>query len=191
MVIFPIDEIKRKAFHLLMLIYICAYWVLPRTLVISALALFFVLVTAAELIRLRHDGFNRWLLAVLGGVHRPDEEKKVSAIPWTLAGSLLTMLLFPDRRIVLVSFLYLALGDTAAALVGRNYGKIRFSNGKSLEGSMACMAVCFLAGLVFFSWPVALLGAFCATVLETFPGKLNDNFWMPVASAAVLMMVVK
>lgn len=191
MVIHPLDEIKRKAFHLLMLIYIAAYWVLPRPLVIGFLAIFLALVIAVEVFRLRHEGFNRRLLTLIGGVHRPGEEKKVSAIPWTIAGSLLTMLLFPDRRIVLVSFLYLALGDTAAALVGRNFGKVRFPNGKSLEGSMACFAACFLAGIVFFSWPVALLGAACATVLETFPGKLNDNFWMPVASAAVLTLVVQ
>jgi dolichol kinase len=82
--------------------------------------------------------------------------------------------------------LYLALGDSAAALFGKKHGHTRTWYDKTLEGSIACFVVCALAGLFFFKPTFAILGAACAAVIEILPWPLNDNFWMPLVSACLL-----
>jgi glycerol-3-phosphate acyltransferase PlsY len=189
MVIFPIEELKRKSFHLLTLIYIFAYWFLPKEPVLWAMGIIIFFVAVLEGARMRFPEFNKQIMKVMSGAYRESEINKVSGLPWTLSGSFFTMLLFPDKNIVLASLFYLAFGDAAAALVGKRMGKRKIFWGKTLEGSLACFAVCFLVGLFFFKLPLALAGAFAAAVIELFPWALNDNFWMPIISAFVLTQI--
>jgi dolichol kinase len=92
----------------------------------------------------------------------------------------------PNKNIVLACLFYLAFGDASAALVGKRMGKRKIFWDKTLEGSLACFFVCFLIGLFFFKWPLALAGALIAAFIELFPWALNDNFWMPIISAFVI-----
>jgi len=188
--IFPLDEVKRKSFHLLSIIYILAYWALPKMVVLWGLGAVIVIVVLGEGIRLRISAFNKWILYVLGGVHRMEEENNLSGLPWTLAGSFFTILFFHDRTVVLVSLLYLALGDASAALIGRCFGKHRIARGKSIEGSLACFCACCIVGLFFLKPPLIIIGALIATLIELIPWPLNDNFWMPLASATILTLLM-
>lgn len=188
--LFPIDEIKRKSFHLLIVLYILAYWLLPRGFVLWGFGILISIVIIGEIVRLRVPAFNERLLNLLGGIHREEETKKLSGLPWTLSGSFLTILLFPNRTVVLVSFFYLAFGDAIAALAGKQFGKRRICGAKTLEGSMACFLVCLAAGLPFLPWKTAVAGAFCATLIELVPWPLNDNFWMPIFSALALTILL-
>jgi len=183
---FPIDEVKRKTFHVLTLVYMIAYWVLPWPYVISGMGVILVLAMIGEIIRLNNPPFNEWLLEKLGGVHRKEEAHRMSGLIWTITGSMLTMLIFPDKNIVFACLLYLALGDSVAALIGKHRGKNPIWNKKTLEGSLACFFVCIIIGLFLLPWKFALLGAFVATIIETIPWPLNDNFWLPLISAAIL-----
>ncbi|MBN1621434.1 MAG: hypothetical protein JW871_02450 [Endomicrobiales bacterium] len=187
--LFPIDEIKRKTFHFLTIFYIIAYWFLPRTVVIWGMALLITVVVIGEIVRFRFPAFNNWILKVLMGVHREEEVKKISGLPWTLSGSFLTMLIFPDKRIVLVSLLYLAFGDAFAALFGRRFGRHKIFRQKSLEGSVACFIACLIIGIIFMNWQAAILGALFITALELIPWPLNDNFWLPPLSALFLHLL--
>jgi dolichol kinase len=191
MAFFPEDEVKRKLFHLLTLAYIGGYWLLPRPFVLWTMGFVTAFAIMMEVVRLHVPSLNTWILNILGGVHRPEEEKKVSGLPFTLSGSFLTMLFFVDTRIVITSLLYLAFGDTMAALVGRGLGKKKIMNGKkTFEGSLACFFVCFFVGLFFFNWRAAFCGAMIATLIELAPWPLNDNFWVPLVSAASLTLLV-
>jgi dolichol kinase len=189
MFLFPLDEIKRKSFHLLILLYIIAYWLLARNIVLWGFGILISFVVVGELLRLRMPVFNAWLLDTLGGIHREEETKKLSGLPWTLSGSFLTILLFPNKTIVLVSFFYLVFGDAIAALAGKRFGRHHIVGEKTLEGSIACLLVCFVAGVFFFGWQMATLGALCATVIELVPWPMNDNFWMPLFSASILTLL--
>jgi dolichol kinase len=90
---------------------------------------------------------------------------------------------------VFASFLYFAFGDSAAALVGKIIGRHKTFPGKSLEGSLACFAVCFIAGLFIFNWQFALAGATIAAIVEAIPWKISDNFWMQIINAGVLTLL--
>jgi dolichol kinase len=124
---------------------------------------------------------------------REAERRNLSGASFMLAGSLATALLFP-RTLAIVAILFLTLGDVAATLVGSWQGRTRLGR-KSLEGSLACLAACAVVGLAGHLLqpqiaPLALsLGAVTATLLESLPWKLNDNFTLPVGSAAVMLAV--
>ena len=66
---FPKDEIKRKTFHILTLIYVAAYWFLPKNIVLIGLLIAIIIVLLGEFIRARNEKFNVFILKVLGGVH--------------------------------------------------------------------------------------------------------------------------
>ncbi len=188
---FPIDELKRKLFHLLTLIYIILYWVTPTAFILTGLGITIVVIFVIEITRLKHSRFNYWALSLLGGVHRGTETDKVSGLGFTLAGSFFTILLFfGDRNIVMASFMYLAFGDSSAALFGRAFGKHQIIKGKTVEGSLACFIVCLISGFFFLSPPLALIGAVVATLVELIPWPLSDNFWMPLVASGTLILVV-
>ena len=189
MALFRKDELKRKTFHILTLIYIGAYYFFSARLVIIALALLVLVVIVGEIMRKKNAVFNKWILKILGGVHRDEEVNKISGLPWTLLGSLLVMVLFKDKDLVLVTLLYMAFGDAIAALVGKTYGKHRILGKKTLEGSASCLVVCFFIGIAFFDCKIAFVSALFMTVIELIPWPLNDNFWIPVLTASFIHLI--
>ncbi|MCL2390568.1 MAG: hypothetical protein FWD54_05380 [Endomicrobia bacterium] len=189
MVSVPKDELKRKGFHLCTLIYVLGYWYLPKPVVIWGLSIAIALVIILEILRFKVPVCNNFFCNNFKGFYRPEEAKKVSGLIGTLSGALITIILFQNRHMVLASFLYLALGDSAAALVGKTLGKHKSFAGKSIEGSISCFVVCFIAGLFIFNWKFALAGALIATVVEAIPWKINDNFWMQIVNAGLLTLL--
>jgi dolichol kinase len=190
MLSFPKNEIKRKAFHLLSLIYVFGYWYLPKNVVLFGIGIAIIIVAFLEYIRFKFPKFNDFFKNNFKGFYRPQEADKLSGLVWTLSGTFVTILLFPNKSIVFASLLYLSLGDAAAALVGKVIGKHKIAfTGKSIEGSLACFKVCLVAGLFLFNVKFALIGAIVATLVEAMPWKLNDNFWMQIINAGVLTVL--
>ncbi|MDR0820304.1 MAG: hypothetical protein LBN19_02105 [Endomicrobium sp.] len=185
----PKDEIKRKGFHLLSLIYVFGYWYLPKTAVVCGLVIAIVIVVLFEYLRFKIPRLNNFFKNNFKGFYRPEEADKISALTGTLSGALLAIVMFPNRYMVFASFLYFAFGDSTAALAGKIFGRHKTFAGKTLEGSLACFTVCFIAGLFIFNWQFALAGAFIAAIVEAIPWKISDNFWMQMINAGVLTLL--
>jgi uncharacterized protein (TIGR00297 family) len=98
----------------------------------------------------------------------------------------------------------MAVGDAAASVVGRRFGRTPYETvggeRKSLEGSMAMLASTFAAVLAVLWWipgvdesaprvPLAFLCAVVATCVEAFGTKGRDNLLVPLAAGAVLYLV--
>lgn len=184
-------ELLRKVFHLLCLTYLAGYhWIgLNPTLLI--LGAFILLEACVEAARLKLPRFNEALISFFGGIHREEERHAVSGILWTATGCWLTLFFFGSRPVIVdAGILCLAFGDLAAALVGKGIGRVHigmFGRRKTLEGSLACFAVCAAVALwLGFGLPAALLAAAVATAIELFPVPLNDNLWLPLGAALVL-----
>jgi len=187
-------EVKRKVFHCLSLVYLAAYHLLGAPITTVLLSVWVVVEGGLEAARLRDPRLNSFLMRFFGGIHRPGEESRVSGVFWTSLGCLATVVFFSGHpRVVTASFLFLALGDGAAALVGKAFGRIRFSmrgRTKSLEGSAACLAACLAAGWAAGLTPGRIIvGAVTATLVELLPVPLDDNFWLPLLSAAAILLV--
>ena len=69
-----------------------------------------------------------------------------------MAGITISVAAFP-KRVAVLSILYLALGDPFASTMGIKYGKLgpRFSNGKSLIGSVGGFAICAVTTGLYFA----------------------------------------
>lgn len=113
-----------------------------------------------------------------------------SGSPPYLASAAVTTLLFP-LPFSIISFLCMMFGDTAAALIGRKFGKHKFSNGKSMEGCAAFLITDWLIviGAYFitgtFGWIIlvcGLIGVVLAMIAELFNEELHldDNFSIPL-----------
>ncbi|MEK7858717.1 MAG: hypothetical protein AAB320_06200 [Elusimicrobiota bacterium] len=185
-------ELGRKAFHMLSLVYLAAYHWLGYPRIVPLLAAWLVVVTVVELGRFLIPSLGAWLAVFFSGLIRETELRAFSGIFHTTAGCLIVMAWAGGRpALVVASVLNLALGDAAAALVGKRFGRIKIAGGKkSVEGSLACLAVCWGCG-VWAGLPpaAALAGALSATAVELLPTTpwFNDNLWMPVASCAALL----
>lgn len=102
--------------------------------------------------------------------------------------------------------LVLTVADTAAALVGARFGRIRYRTGgvdecKSLEGSVAFWVLAFLAVFLPLAWQSgaagqwkALLSAFLAATLLTLVEAVSiggrDNLYVPLLAAFLLLKTV-
>ena len=96
------------------------------------------------------------------------------------------------REVAVAACEFLVFGDTAAALVGKSFGRFRVFD-KTLEGSLACFVVCGAVGWTLSALhpaqlplPVALAGAFVATIFEILPVPVDDNLKIPLSAGLVM-----
>jgi phosphoserine phosphatase len=106
-------------------------------------------------------------------------------------GILLTLLLFaaPTSSAAIAIF---ALGDSAASIFGKIFGKkiLPFNKGKTLEGLAIGLFFGFLAASFFVNPLRALAGAAVAMFVESLPLPISDNLMVPLTAGAVLTFIV-
>ncbi len=180
-------ELRRKAVHLATLIIPIGYSLTSDTAVLSFLVPFFLLYLTVDLLRHVHPGlaslFRKYFF---GRVLREKEEPTLMGSTYFLFSSILTILLF-TKPIAIASLLILILSDTAAALVGKGFGRVPLF-GKTLEGSLAFFGTSLLIvwlypGLDRLSGSVAALGA---SVIEALPIPLDDNLTIPLIAGTLM-----
>jgi HAD superfamily phosphoserine phosphatase-like hydrolase len=105
-------------------------------------------------------------------------------------GILITLLLFP-APVNSAAIAIFALGDSTASLFGGLLSKkpLLFNKGKTLEGSIAGFFFAFLAGSLFISPAMALIGAAVAMAIECLPLPVDDNVPIPLCTGLALMLV--
>ena len=110
-----------------------------------------------------------------------------------LAGILLSLLFF-DSRIASAAIIILAVGDPAAHIIGKYYGKkkIIINNKKLLEGTMAGTLLGTFAASIFMPIPIAFFGAASGMMAEAFDIQflhLDDNLFIPLTSGLVMTII--
>jgi dolichol kinase len=113
---------------------------------------------------------------------------------------LLVVVFFFSKPVVLLSVLFLAIGDPIAAIVGTRWGRTKITKRKSLEGSVANFLATALVSLLFGlfylqlgvpqSLLLTLLGGTVSTLVELLPAPIDDNFTIPVGSALLLSLFI-
>jgi phytol kinase len=105
-------------------------------------------------------------------------------------GVMLSLLLFPPP-ISYASIAIVCLGDSAASIFGKFFGKtpIPFNKGKNMEGSIAGFVFAVLGAAVFLHLPKALVGAAIGMLVESLPLPINDNLSTPLATGTVLTLL--
>lgn len=94
------------------------------------------------------------------------------------------VVLFP-ATVVVPSLIALAVLDSVTTVVGIRFGTRRFSNGKSLEGSIAGIVVTVIALLPFLSVSGAVLASIIAGITELV-SPVDDNLLIPIIVCTAL-----
>lgn len=202
-----IEEALRKTIHIGSIAFPIAtvfiFYCYPengKMYMVSGLALLAVLMVIIDLLKTRHRPFKNFFYTLFGKVLRDKEiEGGMTASTVLVAAAAVTIFIF--REPVAVSALvFLSLGDSAAALIGKNYGRIKLIGKRTLEGSLASLCTCLIAGLVLLwaspllGWyltPIALLaGSIAATLAELFELPLDDNFRIPIIAGVVMELLL-
>ena len=179
-----LTEAQRKALHLmfivlpLLLLYEPLPW--PNSKVEWRWCLIALTLTAivVDLVRIHDHRVARFFRQFFGGLIREHEQFNLLGSTYLLLAALLAVEIFP-HRIAAAAIGFTVLGDGVAALVGKAWGRRRFFN-KSLEGAAGGLAACllwgaWLAGTHLLPWPVVIVGALVASLVELLPIPLDDN----------------
>jgi dolichol kinase len=165
----------------------------------TALVLIFsvtALVLALDVARLRNEKLNRFIQTRIPMLWKEKERSHLTASTLLLIGCCLTTLLIPDKSIARLAMVYLAVGDSCAAITGKTLGCHKLLNGrKSVEGTVGgFLANVIMALLLGTAWwgipaPVTLIGAVAASLLEFFPTRVDDNISLPVGCGLLMLLV--
>lgn len=148
-----------------------------------------------EIFRRVFPAYNEWICRRLKIIMRERERTKISSATWYMVSTLCVGLFFP-RPVGMFILLYVAVGDTAAGIIGTLYGRHHLGYHVSLEGFLAMFGVSavgtalliphafpeasltFLNGVVFCA-----LAGFAAALSESLFKHFDDNLMVPLLSA--------
>jgi phytol kinase len=179
-------EFYRKSVHMLFGLGIAALiFATPKAVALSVLMLgtFIGILFTDAILR----GYR---LPVISGLI--DNLERRDALPGrgalTFAVSSLFCVIFFETPVVVPAIITLAVLDGTATIIGYYFGRIKVINGKTIEGSLAGMALCFLVLLPFLPAVVAVLVVFLAGMVELF-SPLDDNLLIPVSVCIFLTLL--
>jgi dolichol kinase len=191
-----LSEIKRKLFHLLGLIYVAGITFLPRKAFVLIMTGLLAAEIGFELARLKIPAFNEWLHKEYGDIFREEEKNQFSGVVWMSAGVIAVGVLLEPILPAITALLFLILGDSAASLVGKTVGGIRWPNSKkTLAGSAACFLMCFAVGMVLlwpqYPWPGIFITALTVALFEVGYIPINDNLIIPLVASLAMLIVFR
>ena len=197
------NEFRRKAIHLFALTIPIGYLLLPKTPSLLILSPFVAGAIMIDIVRLRKLPLHGFLNRLLGPVLRDHEEEDFAGASYILSASFLSILLF-QKSVAMAAISFIILGDVAAALMGRRFGKTKIpwsltkvnpfgNNRKSLEGSLSCLFMCLVVAMVIPHLPlwIGIVGAVTATVAEGVSLPVNDNFSVPLLSGLCMQLLLQ
>jgi len=193
-------EILRKGVHFGSLIIPAATVFVPKKEMVLVLAAFALGMLVVDIIRSRNKVFRKFFLGLFGKVLRgKEQEGGMTASTVLVASAALTVYLF-RTEIAVSALVFLSVGDSFAALVGKKFGRTVLVSGRTLEGSLAALLSCLLFSMPLLQisaargWslsPAGLAaGAVAATLAELFEIPLDDNLRIPVLAGMVMELVI-
>ena len=191
------SEIPRTFFHILGGLFLAwiGYFLEPPGNKIL-LGVIFCAALATEAARLFIPRVNVFAKVLIGPFMRPYEDQGLTGAPAFTGGVFLAFLLFKPA-VAMSALVPLIFGDRAGLLVGKSMGRISLK-GKTLEGSLACLAVTFLVyGILKYTWTavfgygwiVLFAASLVGTLAEMLPRPFDDNLTIPLAVGLFLTVV--
>ncbi len=199
------QEVYRKLIHLSSFWMVALIWFFPypKMLLVCLFGICLILNLLLEHAYANGNCRIRKIYAFFFGRMLRDQQVQpgqwvVSGAPPVWAAAALSVLLFPVK-IAAIALGVMLLADTAAALIGRRFGKHKTVNGKSVEGGAAfcfsgiALSLAMLAAgssLTLLTCGAAVAGVILASVAELFEKQLrmDDNFTIPVITGFCIYM---
>jgi dolichol kinase len=190
-------ELIRKGIHMSSLAIPVVYYFITRETALSILVPLLLLFGVSDLARVFIPAFGsfyeRWFGFLLRRHELAEGHKRLNGATYVLLSAALCVWLFP-KMIVITAFAILIVSDTAAALVGRKFGRHPLVQGKSFEGSTAffvsALIVVALAPKVHYlplEYVIGTVAALVGTLVEAVSGDMiDDNLSIPLSVSLVM-----
>jgi len=210
----PRGEVYRKLLHVLVvflpigIFYGPEYFSTTRSFVAFFALGILIMSLVLEYSRFRFPGFGNWWWSFHSALLRDREKYQLTGATYMAGGSFLcaciSVISESFAAYAFLSFALFILGDAAAALVGKSFGRTRVGM-KTLEGALGCFLLSFSLAYWIFPYfpkfsetlggPLSLVQsvvvALSISLLELFPVKLkkfslNDNLYVPVVATWIV-----
>ncbi len=188
------QEFIRKSTHLGALVIPGGYYFvgleqMTASWILSSITLLMLVIDVS---RLRNWWFWRVLASPVFSsmIRKHEQDGDLTGASYILLTASATVALF-SKPVAIAAISFIIVGDAAAALIGRRFGRTKIGN-KTLEGSLGCLAATALVAIFTpgISLQVALLGALVATVVEAWPMGVDDNVSVPLLSGLAMTMFI-
>lgn len=190
-------HLGRKLYHLLGgLGLLSLYYLLGRQNALICYGILVMVVLAMDITRLKVPAFNQFVQTRFSSFIRKNEANTLTGTAPYVLGIGLTLFLY-RTDIATAAICFLAFGDVAATAVGERYGRTKISGVKSLEGTLAFVAVAAIVGFllpltgVHIMYGIVLAGAIAAAGIELVPLPVNDNLVIPLVSGGVMELIAR
>lgn len=192
-------ELMRKGIHLFSLSFVFLYYYVSTELMLELLIPLTIFSIIMDFGRHFFKPIDNFINTLFGFMLRPHEKdhkaKNLSGASYVFIGIVITVILFP-KPFGIVAIAVLILGDLAAALIGRRFGKNKFLS-KSLEGTLSffivgCLVVVAVPNFSSLMWEYVfgfIAIAFGAIAENISYGWLDDNFSIPLTIGAVYWLL--
>jgi dolichol kinase len=193
------NELLRKGIHLCSLSIPIIYSYISKETALSILVPLTLLSLIVDISRYYipplADLFYKLFGFMLRDHEKNEARKTLNGASYVLLGATLMIIFFP-KIIVVPAIAILILGDIAAALIGRKFGKTKFL-AKSLEGSLAFFVVSCIVILVipkenglFIEYMIGFAAAAVAAIAENISyGWADDNLTVPISAGLTMWLL--
>ena len=160
-----------------------------------------LIAVAVDFGRAKHPVLLHVFNTTFSSIMRADEliRGKRLGSTYFLPACCITILLF-SKPVAIAAVSVLVISDTAAALIGKRYGRKRILGGKSAEGTLAFVVSAALVIVVvgIFNQQTAgffvagFVASIVAAFVELFTKKIgiDDNFTIPLSTGAVMTLLM-
>lgn len=184
-------ELARKAIHLTSVVVPVAYALgTSRDTLLALLCVAGVVSAIVEIARRRSVRARETFVRLFGTMLRAHEHDALAGATWMLVAYVGAVLIFPPR-VAIAAMCAVALGDAAAAIVGRTASVARARRlgapheGKTFAGSAACATISAIAayGIAGLGAPIAVISGVCASIAERWDiAHIDDNVRVALAA---------
>ena len=187
---------RRKFFRIgAGIVFPLVYYFSPNKIIVEMLLLYLLgIMTTLEVMRHISPSLWRTIAEHSKGILKV-RQGMITGTTALLISNIIVIAFF-NKQVAIVSLVYMLFGDTASAVIGTKYGKVKIGD-KSLEGSLAFFITTMVIALIFSQWTgihihliILIFGAIAATITEALPIEINDNLTVALAAAIVMQIFV-
>ena len=186
------SEIKRKLVHLVALAVPIGYTLLPKKIALFWMMFAAVIGIGFDILKVENKTFRNLIFRFFRDMFRNNEVHLFTGSSFLLFSSVICMVIY-NKWVAIIALTYIIVGDTAAAIFGRLYGKHKVYGKRSIEGSIAFVIVAagVTSAMFFVPYDIIpiyyrILGAVLAACIELVIPQVDDNLTVPILSGLML-----
>ena len=184
------QELLRKAIHACNSIIAFSLFFLDQNDVLLIVAIGTILIVVFDFLRIYTKQVQRIYNFLFKEVTRDFESHRLTGASYVMIGALIVLSIF-ESRICIPALLIMSFSDSAAAIIGKKYGKTKIFN-KTLEGSLAFLLTSFVIVIFFIpdiDFTFSIIAIIASTIVELVPkSNLDDNLLIPIVSAFIISL---